>query len=166
MIDGSVTVGPNAVLGFAREKYQRFGFDPRDTADWIAFPGLWRTLARHWRSAAVEMRNSLWRGGYLAECRKYCPSLTIADLHPYPAGIRAQAVMADGALAHDFLFVESDRQLHVCNAPSPRGDLGETDRRNGSGKAVESALENRRMPGCRKVFGASGWDPPQRDLIR
>ncbi|SMH51480.1 L-2-hydroxyglutarate oxidase [Mesorhizobium australicum] len=119
MIDGSVTVGPNAVLGFAREKYQRFGFDPRDTTDWVAFPGLWRTLARHWRSAAVEMRNSLWHGGYLAECRKYCPSLTIADLQPYPAGIRAQAVMADGALAHDFLFVESDRQLHVCNAPSP-----------------------------------------------
>jgi len=119
MIDGSVTVGPNAVLGFAREKYQRFGFDPRDTADWVAFPGLWRTLARHWRSATVEMRNSLWHGGYLAECRKYCPSLTIADLQPYPAGIRAQAVMADGALAHDFLFVESDRQLHVCNAPSP-----------------------------------------------
>lgn len=119
MIDGSVTVGPNAVLGFAREKYQRFGFDPRDTADWFVFPGLWRTLASHWRSAVVEMRNSLWHGGYLAECRKYCPSLTIADLQPYPAGIRAQAVMADGTLAHDFLFVESERQLHVCNAPSP-----------------------------------------------
>lgn len=119
MIDGSVTVGPNAVLGFAREKYQRFGFDPRDTADWFAFPGLWRTLASHWRSAVVEMRNSLWHGGYLAECRKYCPSLTITDLQPYPAGIRAQAVMADGTLAHDFLFVESEQQLHVCNAPSP-----------------------------------------------
>ncbi len=92
---------------------------PRDTADWAAYPGLWRALATHWRSAAVELRNSMWRGGYLEECRKYCPSLTLDDLAPYPAGIRAQAVMRDGALAHDFLFVGSERQLHVCNAPSP-----------------------------------------------
>lgn len=119
MIDGSVTVGPNAVLGFARENYRRFGFDMRDTADWAAYPGLWKALATHWRSAAVELRNSVWRGGYLEECRKYCPSLTLDDLAPYPAGIRAQAVMRDGALAHDFLFVGSERQLHVCNAPSP-----------------------------------------------
>jgi L-2-hydroxyglutarate oxidase len=119
MIDGSVTVGPNAVLGFAREKYRRFGFDLRDTADWASFPGLWKTLARNWRSASVELRNSLWRGGYLAECRKYCPSLTLADLQPHPAGIRAQAVMRDGSLAHDFVFVGNDLQLHVCNAPSP-----------------------------------------------
>jgi len=27
--------------------------------------------------------------------------------------------MRDGSLVHDFLFVESERQLHVCNAPSP-----------------------------------------------
>jgi L-2-hydroxyglutarate oxidase len=119
MIDGSITVGPNAVLGFAREKYGRFGFDFRDTADWLAYRGLWRTLATHRRSALVEMRNSLWRGGYLAECRKYCPSLTVEDLQPHPAGVRAQAVMTDGTLAHDFLFVASERQLHVCNAPSP-----------------------------------------------
>lgn len=119
MIDGRVTVGPNAVLGFAREGYERLSVDLRDTADWFRFPGLWKTLGRNWRSAAVELRNSLWRGGYLAECRKYCPSLELADLRPHPAGIRAQAVMRDGSLAHDFLFVGSERQLHVCNAPSP-----------------------------------------------
>jgi L-2-hydroxyglutarate oxidase len=119
MIDGGVTVGPNAVLGFAREKYRRFGFNLRDTADWATFPGLWKTLGRNWRSATVELRNSLWRRGYLEECRKYCPSLTLADLQPHPAGIRAQAVMRDGSLAHDFVFVGSERQLHVCNAPSP-----------------------------------------------
>ncbi|MGO4841859.1 FAD-dependent oxidoreductase, partial [Rhizobiaceae sp. 2RAB30] len=32
MIDGRVTVGPNAVLAFAREKYERFAVSPRDTA--------------------------------------------------------------------------------------------------------------------------------------
>ncbi len=59
MIDGSVTVGPNAVLGFAREKYQRFGLDLRDAADWASFPGLWKTLWRNRKSATVELRNSL-----------------------------------------------------------------------------------------------------------
>jgi L-2-hydroxyglutarate oxidase len=41
------------------------------------------------------------------------------DLEPYPAGIRAQAVLNDGTLVHDFLFAETPRSLHVCNAPSP-----------------------------------------------
>lgn len=65
------------------------------------------------------MRNSIFKPGYLEECRKYCPNLDLADLLPYEAGIRAQAVMRDGTLVHDFLFVESPRMLHVCNAPSP-----------------------------------------------
>jgi L-2-hydroxyglutarate oxidase len=43
----------------------------------------------------------------------------LGDLKPYPAGIRAQAVKADGSLVHDFLFAQTSRSLHVCNAPSP-----------------------------------------------
>jgi L-2-hydroxyglutarate oxidase len=35
------------------------------------------------------------------------------------AGIRAQAVSHDGKLVDDFLFLETSRSLHVCNAPSP-----------------------------------------------
>jgi L-2-hydroxyglutarate oxidase len=27
--------------------------------------------------------------------------------------------MQDGTLVHDFLFLNTDRMLHVCNAPSP-----------------------------------------------
>jgi len=67
----------------------------------------------------IEGRNSLWKRWYLRECRKYCPSLAIDDLLPEKAGIRAQAVARDGSLIHDFLFVHTDRMLHVCNAPSP-----------------------------------------------
>jgi L-2-hydroxyglutarate oxidase len=52
-------------------------------------------------------------------CRKYCPSLTIDDLRPSAAGIRAQAVATDGTLIEDFLFLDTERTLHVCNAPSP-----------------------------------------------
>ncbi len=119
MIDGSVTVGPNAVLGFAREGYRKGSISGRDIATFAAFPGFWKVIRQNFRSGAREMRNSLWRRGYLEECRKYCPSLTLEDLLPYEAGIRAQAVRRDGTLEHDFLFAETTRTLHVCNAPSP-----------------------------------------------
>lgn len=119
MIDGGVTVGPNAVLGWAREGYPRGSVSPSDVADMLRYPGFWRTVARHWRSGLREFRNSASRAGYLEECRRYCPSLTLADLQPYPAGIRAQAVARDGTLVHDFLFAQSARTLHVVNAPSP-----------------------------------------------
>ncbi|UPA27085.1 L-2-hydroxyglutarate oxidase [Shinella oryzae] len=119
MIDGSVTVGPNAVIGFAREGYPRLSVNLSDIADYALYPGFWKTVVRNRKSAVTELRNSLWKPGYLAECRKYCPSLTLADLLPYEAGIRAQAVRKDGMLVHDFLFAETDRMLHVCNAPSP-----------------------------------------------
>jgi len=56
---------------------------------------------------------------YLKQINKYCSTISITDLLPYPAGIRAQAVLSDGTLVHDFLFAESQRGLHVCNATSP-----------------------------------------------
>jgi L-2-hydroxyglutarate oxidase len=119
MIDGSVTVGPNAVLGLSREGYSKFSTNLADLADTLGFPGTWRVLRRYWRNALTETRNSLWARGYLEQCRKYCPSLEPSDLLPHPAGIRAQAVLKDGTLVHDFLFSRSDRMLHVLNAPSP-----------------------------------------------
>jgi (S)-2-hydroxyglutarate dehydrogenase len=118
-IHGDLTVGPNAVLGFAREGYPRFSLDLRDVATYAAFPGLWRVARSNVRTAVREMRNSLWRRGYLAECRKYCPGLTLADLLPQEAGIRAQAVRRDGTLVHDFVLREAARSVHVLNAPSP-----------------------------------------------
>lgn len=119
MLDGSVTVGPNAVLGFAREGYPKFSFNLRDVAEYAGFPGFWKTMGRNLGHGIKEMKNSVFKAGYLQECRKYCPSLELDDLTPCEAGIRAQAVMRDGTLVHDFLFLETTRMLHVCNAPSP-----------------------------------------------
>ena len=119
MINGGITVGPNAVLGFARELYPKLSVNWADVARYTRFPGFWKVIRRNWRSGLAEMRDSLWKSGYLAACRKYCPSLTLADLQPYEAGIRAQAVMKDGSLVHDFLFAHTSRSIHVCNAPSP-----------------------------------------------
>jgi L-2-hydroxyglutarate oxidase len=119
MIDGSVTVGPNAVLGFAREGYPKLSFNLTDVMEYVRFPGFWKTMRQHLQHGITEMRNSIFKSGYLEQCRKYCPSLKLDDLLPYEAGIRAQAVMRDGTLVHDFLFLETARMLHVCNAPSP-----------------------------------------------
>jgi L-2-hydroxyglutarate oxidase len=119
MIDGSVTVGPNAVQGFKREGYGRINFSLEDTIDMFKFSGFWRVSWTHWKSGLREFRNSIWRPGYLQLVQKYCPSIKVSELQPYPAGIRAQAVMSDGSLVHDFLFAETTRSLHVCNAPSP-----------------------------------------------
>ncbi|EKT4468823.1 L-2-hydroxyglutarate oxidase [Pseudomonas putida] len=119
MIDGSVTVGPNAVLGLGRENYRKFSVNWRDVAEYARFPGFWKTLWNNLGSGTTEMKNSLFKRGYLEQCRKYCPQLEVQDLLPYEAGIRAQAVMRDGTLVHDFLFAETPRMVHVCNAPSP-----------------------------------------------
>lgn len=119
MIDGSVTIGPNAVMGWKREGYGRFNFDLKDSLQMLGFPGFWKVAGNHLRTGLCEYRDSLYKPGYLKRVKKYCPTLTTADLLPYPAGIRAQAVMHDGSLVHDFLFAESSRSLHVCNAPSP-----------------------------------------------
>jgi L-2-hydroxyglutarate oxidase len=119
MIDGAVTVGPNAVQGWKREGYGRLNFSLRDTSEMLAFPGFWRVTADNLGVGLTELWNSLWKPGYLRQVQKYCPSIGLSDLRPYPAGIRAQAVRRDGTLVHDFLFAETARSLHVCNAPSP-----------------------------------------------
>lgn len=119
MIDGSVTVGPNAVQGFKREGYGKINFSLRDTAQMMAFKGFWKVAKNNFKTGLVETKNAWWKPGYLKLVQKYCPQIEVADLLPYPAGIRAQAVLGDGTLVHDFLFAQSPRSLHVCNAPSP-----------------------------------------------
>ena len=119
MIDGSVTIGPNAVLGWKREGYGRFNLGLKDSLDMLKFPGFWKVIGANLISGVGEMKDSFYKPGYLKRVRKYCPDLSLADLLPYPVGIRAQAVKRDGSLVHDFLFAESKRSFHVCNAPSP-----------------------------------------------
>lgn len=119
MIDGSVTVGPNAVLAFKREGYRRRDVSIPDLARMATNPGILKVLGRNLRPGLSEMKNSLYKRGYLELVRKYCPSLTLADLEPYPAGVRAQAVSQDGKLVDDFLFVNTRRTVNVGNAPSP-----------------------------------------------
>ena len=119
MIDGSITIGPNALQGWKREGYGRINLNLRDIASMLLFSGFWQLLRKNLRTGLRELRNSLWRRGYLSQVRKYCPAISLDDLQPYPAGVRAMAVLRDGSMVHDFLFEETPRSLHICSAPSP-----------------------------------------------
>lgn len=118
-VDGRIMVGPNAVLSLARECYRRGSVDAHDLRELASYGGPWRMAARQWRTGLAELRDSWWRRGYLRRVQRYCPSLTLDDLRPHEAGIRAQAVRPDGSLVDDFEMVTTARQVHVLNAPSP-----------------------------------------------
>ncbi|MFK3980398.1 L-2-hydroxyglutarate oxidase [Micromonospora sp. NPDC050397] len=119
MIDGSVHAGPNAVLALAREGYSWRRVDPREVADLVGYPGLWRLARRHLGYGLTEVRRSLSRRRFAASLARLVPELTEHDLVPSAAGVRAQAIAPDGSLVDDFLIVDGPRQVHVLNAPSP-----------------------------------------------
>jgi L-2-hydroxyglutarate oxidase len=138
MIDGAVTVGPNAVLGLKREGYSGINVSPKDMLDIFGFPGFWKMFKSNFSAGVAEFRDSLYKPGYLKRVRKYCPGLELEDLKSYPAGIRAQAVLEDGSLVHDFLFSSTERSLHVCNAPSPAATSALPIAEYLAGKAAEA----------------------------
>ena len=119
MINGDLTVGPNAVLAFKREGYRKTDISLNDSFETLTNPGVLKVLKKNIKSGVREMRNSLFKSMYLKEVQKYCPQISERDLLAYPAGVRAQAVSNNGELIDDFLFVATERTFNVCNAPSP-----------------------------------------------
>ena len=65
------------------------------------------------------MWRSLNKAAVVRALQRLVPEIRGEDLETAPAGIRAQAVAPDGGLVDDFLIVEGDRVVNVCNAPSP-----------------------------------------------
>jgi len=119
MIDGSITVGPNAVLALAREAYDKSEYSFLELYELIKFKGTVPLFLKHGRFALGEIKNSWFKRAYLKQVQLYCPEIQLHDLLPHPSGIRAQAVSQVGELIHDFKFVETPHSLHVGNAPSP-----------------------------------------------
>jgi L-2-hydroxyglutarate oxidase len=119
MIDGSVHAGPNAVLSLKREGYHRTAFDWRDSRETLLFAGFWRLAARNAREGLKEMHRSFSKAAFVRSLQRLVPEIRGDDLVPGEAGVRAQALSADGKLVDDFLFVRTPCALHVCNAPSP-----------------------------------------------
>jgi len=119
MINGSIHAGPNAIFALAREGYSRLKINPRDVADSLRWPGLWRLGKRYWRTGVEEAARSLSKKRFLASLRELVPDLPDSCLLPAHAGVRAQALHRDGRLFDDFYYQRAPRQVHVLNAPSP-----------------------------------------------
>ncbi len=118
-VDGNVLVGPTALLAGARDAYRLTRVLPRDVADTLRWPGSWRMFRRWWRTGTVEMRLATSRAAFVAAAQRFVPELRLDDVEPAFAGVRAQALDRDGSLVDDFVFSDTDRALHVRNAPSP-----------------------------------------------
>ncbi|RDI75404.1 putative dehydrogenase [Gaiella occulta] len=118
-VDGSVLLGPNAVLAFAREGYGRFDVSLGDLAETLRAPGFRRIARRYWRTGLGETVRDYSKRLFVASARRLIPELEPSDVVPGPAGIRAQALAADGTLVDDFVLEHRDGAIHVRNAPSP-----------------------------------------------
>jgi L-2-hydroxyglutarate oxidase len=105
-VDGHVSLGPTALLA------------PRAARD-ITWPGTWRMARQWWRTGVTELRHALSRRALAAAAADYVPEIGPNDFDGGFSGVRAQALARDGRLVDDFVVSETERALHVRNAPSP-----------------------------------------------
>ena len=118
-IDGSVLLGPNAILSTARNAYERRRFVARDAYEALSWPGTLRMVRRHWRAGVGEIVRSASKRRFVREVARYVPAIAPGDVLPATAGVRAQAIDRDGSLVDDFRLGVSGHVVWVRNAPSP-----------------------------------------------
>ena len=118
-IDGDVWLGPNALLATGRAGYRRRDVSIPDLVEIAATRGFWAFARRHWRTGVSELLQELRRDRLVVNLRRFVPEVGPDDIVPGPAGIRAQALGRDGSLLDDFVFDDTERAIHVRNAPSP-----------------------------------------------
>ena len=118
-IDNSVEVGPNAVLALGREQYRGAGVSWPDLWETLTTSSFWKLAGRNWKAGAGEVVRSRSRSLYARSARRLVPAIRAEHLLPGGAGVRAQALDADGRLVDDFVIEETGRMIHVLNAPSP-----------------------------------------------
>lgn len=118
-MDGSIWLGPNAVLAFAREGYSFFKVNPRDLVESFTYPGFIKVIGKYWKNGIGEMYRDLSKEAYVKALQRYMPTLSPDDCLPGSSGVRAQAIDSNGEMLDDFLFEGSEGIMHVRNAPSP-----------------------------------------------
>ena len=118
-ITGEVEAGPNAVLAWAREGYKRTSINIPEALGTFTYVGFWRVVRRTWRMGLGEAHRSLMKSVFVKDLQKLVPEIRSADVVAGGAGVRAQAVSAQGALLDDFSIQETEGAIHVLNAPSP-----------------------------------------------
>ena len=118
-IDGSVEAGPNAVLATAREGYRRRDFNFQETWELLTNPGVWKIGRNYWKTGMGEYTRSLFKPLFVKALQYLVPAIQGSDLVTGGSGVRAQAMDETGKLLDDFCIVQSERFIHVLNAPSP-----------------------------------------------
>lgn len=106
-IDGHVSLGPGALLARTRLAHS------------LAWPGTWRMARRWWRTGLTELAHAASTRRFAREAAAYVPELGPGDFERWYSGVRAQAVARDGRLVDDFVISDTERAIHVRNAPSP-----------------------------------------------
>ncbi len=118
-IHGGIEAGPNAVLAFRREGYKHLDVHAGELFEALTYPGFQKLAGRHWRKGMDEMKRSFSKKAFLKSLQTLVPSLRSEDIHRSRSGVRAQAVDRNGNLVDDYVIVEQERMIHLCNAPSP-----------------------------------------------
>jgi L-2-hydroxyglutarate oxidase len=107
------------VLAFKREGYRRTDINCADLFETLTFPGFWKLARKYYRDGMMEMVRSVSKRAFVKGLQQLVPEVNEDDLVPTDSGVRAQALMRDGKLVNDFLIVNGENSIHVCNAPSP-----------------------------------------------
>lgn len=118
-ISGDVLIGPTALMVGARDAYSLRKIRRTDLLDTLGWPGTWRMLGKWWRTGLTEVQHAALRSAFVRAAKRYVPELGPEDVEPSFAGVRAQALARDGRLVDDFVISQTERALHVRNAPSP-----------------------------------------------
>jgi L-2-hydroxyglutarate oxidase len=119
MTDGSIECGPNAVFTFKREGYGKTDFSLIDTMDALSYGGTWRLFFKNMKFGIDEYRRAFSKRLFLKTLQGLVPSLTMDDLVPGRAGVRALLLRDDGDTRDDFRIEYTPHSIHVLNAPSP-----------------------------------------------
>lgn len=119
MTNGDIECGPNAVFTFKREGYKKTDFSFRDTADALSYKGTWNLLLNNTGFAYNEYRRAFSKRLFLQTLRHIIPSLTMDDIKPGRAGVRAMLLGQNGDTRDDFRIEYQGKSIHVLNAPSP-----------------------------------------------
>ena len=119
MIKGGIEAGPNAVLAFKREGYTKKDFSFNDVFQMLTFGGFWKMAAKYYKTGFSEFYRSFNKKAFVKALQKLVPEIYENDIEPGGAGVRAQALEPTGKLVDDFRIVETNKMVHILNAPSP-----------------------------------------------